>query len=163
METGVLTALISGSAAIVVAAVTYAFTKRREQEAVWRDLKLKHYQEYIAALSATVGARATPEVRARYADAGNTLSLVAPPEVLRALYAFQDEISLKGPAKDHSRHDARLTDLMRVMRADAQAGLPVSEESDLNFRLFASGPPVESAGGLDNMPLQQTAGSAGRS
>jgi len=155
-----LTALISGSAAVVVAAVTYAFTKRREQEAVWRDLKLKHYQEYIAALSATVGAKATPEIRARYADAGNTLSLVAPPEVLRALYAFQDEISLKGPAKDRFRHDARLTDLMRAMRADAQAGLPASEESDLNFRLFASGRPVESAEGLDKQAVEALNGKA---
>jgi hypothetical protein len=79
LDTGVLTALVSGSAAILVAAVTYALTKRREHEAAWRDLKLKHYQEYVAALSAVVGGRATADNRARYADAGNKLSLVAPP------------------------------------------------------------------------------------
>ena len=143
METGVLTALISGSAAIIVAAVTYALTKRREQESAWRDLKLKHYQEYLAALSGVVGTRSTPENRARYADAANKLSLVAPPEVLRALYVFQDEISLKGEARDRGRHVQKLTALMRAMRGDAQTGLTASNESDLDFRLFASGPAAE--------------------
>jgi hypothetical protein len=67
-----------------VAAVTYWLTKRREQEAAWRDLKLKHYQEYLTALSGVVGARATPEIRARYADAANKLSLVAPTTTMTA-------------------------------------------------------------------------------
>jgi hypothetical protein len=150
LETGVLTALISGAAAVLLAALTYMLTKRREQESAWRDLKLKHYQEYVTALSAVVGGRATIENRARYADAGNTLSLVAPPLVLRALYEFQDEISLRGEARDRARHDVKLTALMRAMRADAQAGLMFDDEGELNFRLFASGPSSEPGDGLDN-------------
>ena len=63
MEPAVRTALISGSAAVIVAAVTYSLTKRREQETAWRDLKLKHYQDFLLALSGVVGARATPETR----------------------------------------------------------------------------------------------------
>jgi hypothetical protein len=144
LDTGVLTALVSGSAAILVAAVTYALTKRREHEAAWRDLKLKHYQEYVAALSAVVGGRATADNRARYADAGNKLSLVAPPRVLRAPYDLQDEISLRSEARDRTRHDVKLTALMRAMRSDAQEGLPIGDEEELNFRLFASGTPAES-------------------
>jgi hypothetical protein len=150
----VLTALIPGSAAIIVAAMTYWLTKRREQEAAWRDLKLKHYQDYLAALSGVVGARATPENRARYADTANKLSLVAPTDVLRALYIFQDEISLKGDTQNRGRHDQKLTALMRAMRADAQKGLRIADESSVEFRLFASGPPSESAPALDDTPSQ---------
>ena len=149
-------ALISGSAAIIVAAITYWLTKRREQEAAWRDLKLKHYQDFLIALSGVVGARASPETRALYADAANKLSLVAPTDVLCALYVFQDEISLKGEARSRSRHDEKLTLLMRAMRADAQKGLSVADESGVEFRLFASGPPSEPTAGLPNKPLQQS-------
>lgn len=156
VESATLTALISGSAAIIVAAVTYWLSKRREQETAWRDLKLKHYQEYLAALSSVVGARATPENRARYADAANKLSLVAPTDVLRALYIFQDEISLRGEARNRARHDEKLTALMRAMRADAQKGLSVVDESGVEFRLFASGPSNEPAVGPEDTPLPQT-------
>jgi hypothetical protein len=73
--------------------------------------------------------------------------------VLRALYVFQDEISLKGEARSPGRHDEKLTLLMREMRADAQKGLDVADESGVAFRLFASGPPSEPSAGLDNHAL----------
>jgi hypothetical protein len=140
VETGVI---MSGAVAVAIPAITYWLTKRREHETVWRELKLKHYQTYMVALSAVVGDRATLENRARYADAANTLSLVAPPAVLRALYEFQDEISLKSEARDRTRHDVKLTALMKAMRSDAQGPLATNEDTKLSFRLFASGPPGE--------------------
>lgn len=149
MEKGVLVALLSGAFAISIPALTYWLTKRREQESVWRELKLKHYQEFVVALSGVVGGRTNSETRARYADAANTLSLVAPPSVLRALYKFQDEISLRGDARDPSRHDAKLTALMREMRADAQGRVAPIDEGTLTFRLIASGPPADSGAGRD--------------
>jgi hypothetical protein len=142
LDTSISTALISGVVAIAVTAASYALTKRREHENAWRDLKLRHYQEYVAALSGVVGGRATPQARARYADAGNTLSLMAPPRVLRALYEFQDEISLRGQARDRSRHDARLSVLMQAMRADAQSGID-SDDEEMRFKLFSSGDPLK--------------------
>jgi hypothetical protein len=42
---------------------------------------------------------------------------------------------------------------MREMRADAQKGLDVADESGVAFRLFASGPPSEPSAGLDNHAL----------
>ena len=65
--------------------------------------------------------------------------------MLRALYLFQDEISLKGEARSRARHDEKLTLLMRAIRADAQKGLSVADESGVEFRLFAAGPPSEPA------------------
>jgi len=128
MDTGIRTALISGSAAVIVAATTYFLTKRREYAIAWRNLKLKHYQEFIAALSGVVGGRVNRETRARYADAGNTLSLVDPPA------------SLRGTDRNPARHDEKLTELMRAMRADAQSGLSAKGDAELTFKLFASGP-----------------------
>ncbi len=75
METGVVVALVSGAAAVSIPGLTYWLTKRREHEAAWRDLKLKHYQEYMVALSGVVGGRTNIETRARYADAANALPL----------------------------------------------------------------------------------------
>jgi hypothetical protein len=156
VETGVVVALVSGSVAISIPAVTYWLTKRRDHEAAWRDLKLKHYQEFMIALSGVVGARTNLDTRAKYADAANAMSLVAPPSVLRALYEFQDEISLRGDARDRLRHDAKLTALMGAMRADAQGRVATDDEAALAFRLFASGPSADSDGGLDNKALNLT-------
>jgi hypothetical protein len=156
LETGVVVAFVSGAVAISIPAVTYWLTKRREHETAWRDLKLKHYQSYMAALSGVVGDRTTLETRAKYADAANTLSLVAPPAVLRALYNFQDEISLRGTARDRARHDLKLTALMKAMRLDAQGQLATSDEDNLNFRLFSSGPSGDSSDGVDSKASSMT-------
>jgi hypothetical protein len=53
MNASVLTAIISGATAIVVAALSYSLTKRREREAEWRKVKLEHYREYIGGLPAS--------------------------------------------------------------------------------------------------------------
>jgi hypothetical protein len=85
MNASVLTAIISGATAIIVAALSYSLTMRREREAEWRKVKLDHYREYIAGLSGIVNERGTPLSQARNSDAVNALLLVAPTEVLRAL------------------------------------------------------------------------------
>ena len=108
MESSILVAMISAAAAVAAAAVSYTFTKRREREAEWRRLKLEHYREFVAALSGVVGERSTAASQARYSDAVNTMALVAPEEVLRALYRFQDEIRVSNQSKSQQRHDALL-------------------------------------------------------
>ena len=150
MDAGVLTALTSATVAIVAAAASYWFTKRREHENAWRELKLRQYQEFIVALSGVVGSRAVRQARTRYADAANSLALVAPHRVLKALYDFQDEISLRGQARDPARHDARLTALRSAMRVDAQSGV-VSDDDELRFRLFASS---DQAGTVDSPQIE---------
>jgi hypothetical protein len=128
-------ALLTAATAIIVAALTYYFGKRRDREAEWRKLKLDHYQEFLSALSGIVGARAKEDVnQARVSDAINALSLVAPPAVLRALYAFHDEIRITNPSKSSAGHDATLNALMAAIRRDVHPAAP--DDTGITFRLL---------------------------
>lgn len=138
VDTAILLATISTATALAVAALTYALNKRRDRETEWRGLKLQHYKEYVAALSGVVGQRSTPAAQARYSDAVNSMVLVAPPEVLRALYAFQDEVSFSNPRPSKATHDAALSALMREVRRDVQPRVPRDE--GIIFRLMDSLP-----------------------
>ena len=95
MDAGVLTALTSATVAIVAAAASYWFTKRREHENAWRELKLRQYQEFIVPLSGVVGSRAVRQARTRYADAANSLALVVPTAFLRRSMIFKTRFRLE--------------------------------------------------------------------
>lgn len=135
MDAATTTTVISAGTAIVVVALTSYFTKQREHEADWRKMKLERYREYILALSANVEERVTPEAQARYSDAVNSLQLVAPPSVLRALEAFIAHTSYRNPDKDINRHDDLLSVLMREMRKDLRPW-GHDDDEDLRFRLL---------------------------
>ncbi|UNJ99803.1 hypothetical protein MMB19_13800 [Ralstonia insidiosa] len=94
---------------------------------------MEHYRQYVAALWGMVQGKAiTADAQARYADAVNTLTLVAPPSVLRALYAFQDEISYRNTQRSDERHDQLVNVLLRQMRRDVR---PRSEAAMAPSRL----------------------------
>lgn len=112
-------AALSGTFAILAVVVTAFLTKRREHEGEWRKARLEHYREYIAALSGVVQGGAVPqEARARYAEATNALTLIAPPAVLEALYAFQDGIAPGESVQGDTRHEQLLNLLLSEMRKD---------------------------------------------
>jgi hypothetical protein len=138
VEGSVLVAIISSGAALAVAAMTYAFNKKREREAEWRKVKLDHYREYMAALSAVVGRRSNDMAQTRYSDAVNTMALVAPPDVLRALYAFQEEIRMSNANHSQANHDLRLGDLLRTIRQDVHPKPP--DDTGINFMLMDAPP-----------------------
>lgn len=138
MEGSVLVAVISSGAALAVAAMTYAFNKKREREAEWRKVKLEHYREYMAALSGVVGHRSNDQAQTRYSDAVNTMALVAPPGVLRALYAFQKEIRMSNANKSQVDHDKRLSDLLREIRQDVHPERP--DDTGIDFMLMDAPP-----------------------
>jgi hypothetical protein len=112
--------VISGCAAIAAVIATYILARRREHEADWRKLKFAQYQEFVLALSGIVNERSTPQAQARYSDAVNSMGLIAPPPVLRALRTFQAEISYANRNRSDERHDRLLDPLFRAMRADIQ-------------------------------------------
>jgi hypothetical protein len=141
MDSTILVGGMSAVTAIVVAALSYAFNKRRERDAEWRKLKLDHYKEYVAALSGVVGQRSTAASQARYSDAVNFMTLVAPPVVLRALYAFQDEIKMSNPNKSMIAHDATLTSLLHAIRCDVHPKAP--DDGDIVFRLVDAPQPED--------------------
>jgi len=118
MDTAVLVAGISASAALAVASLSYFFNKRSEREGQWRKLKLDHYKEYISALSGVVSRRSTAGSQARYADAVNLMTLVAPPVVLACTIRIFGRGWASNAAKSQQRHNETLTTLLREIRRD---------------------------------------------
>jgi hypothetical protein len=140
-EAIIITAGASAVTAIVAVIITYVLTKKREHEADWRRLKFSQYQEFILALSGIVRGRSTSEGHSRYADAVNSMALVAPLKVLSALKAFQKEISYTNNQRSDERHDQLLNVLLRAMREDIQPNR-LSSDASFSFRLLA--PPPDS-------------------
>lgn len=143
LDSATITALISGAVAVTVAALTagatYVLTRRREQEAEWRKLKLERYTEYVAALSGVVQrSNVTSEARARYAHAINSITLVAPPTVLTALYAFQDELADRNVERTSDRAHELLSDLLSAIRRDIDPG---DRQQAISVRFMSAPPP----------------------
>lgn len=113
-----VTTAITAITAIAAVFITNILTRKREHASDWRKLKLDQYQEFVLALSGTVRERTTREAQRRYADAVNSMMLVAPVPVLQRLKAFQDEISYVNKARSDERHDQLLDELFRAMRSD---------------------------------------------
>jgi len=51
METSIIVAIISASASIIVAALSFALNKRAERKAALQQRKVAHYQELLNSLS----------------------------------------------------------------------------------------------------------------
>lgn len=134
----IVTTAITALAAIIAVFVTYALTRKREHEGDWRKLKLEQYQEFVLALSGVVRERATPEAQRRYADAVNSMMLVAPAVVLVRLQAFQDEISYVNKGRTLERHDQALHELFQAMRQDVHPSK--LEDENFSFRLLGVPP-----------------------
>ncbi len=142
MDNAIAVAFISASAAIVVPAITLALTKRKEREAEWREQKLEHYREFLTALSAITGTDSTTAGQRRFAQACNTLHLVASLDVINALHALQDEIRITNTSRSQERHDRLLSRLIWSIRADL--GIPSPNDwQSLPVKLWTSGIPLD--------------------
>jgi hypothetical protein len=135
MDGTVFTALVSGVVALGVVALSNYYGRKRDHEADWRKLKLEHYKEYLLALSRVVGRNSDATAQRRYADAANSLSLVAPPSLLVALYAFQDEVSEANQNHDLLKAHSLLSVLMRAMREDCHPKTP-GDSLEFTFRVL---------------------------
>ena len=112
---------------------------RRDHESDWRKLKLTQYQEYVLALSGVIAGRDTPGAHRRYADAVNSMTLVAPRSVLEALHAFQVENAFSNKGRDSARLEVLQNALIRAMRNDVHPSGP-KDPPALDFRLFGIPP-----------------------
>jgi len=72
METSITVAIISASASIVVAALSFVLSKRAERKALLQQRKLAHYQELLDALS-DLAVDGTDKANQRFANAVNTM------------------------------------------------------------------------------------------
>lgn len=138
MDTPIVVAIITSAASLLVAAVTFFLTKRKERQAEWRKQKLEHYREFLDALSGVVGSDATSEGQRRWARATNTIGLVASQRVLMALRQFQDAIAKSNPSPSTDSHDRTLNLLILAIRADLDI-TPADDPATFSFRLWCSG------------------------
>ncbi|MGH7951769.1 MAG: hypothetical protein ACREFE_07600 [Limisphaerales bacterium] len=130
--------IISVVGALLVAAVTYWFSKRAEREAEWRKEKLKHYMAFVESLSRILKDEVTPEGQIAFAKACNDILLFAPQYVIEALMNFQDEIKVSNKKPSLERHDELLSKLFLVIRRDIGIK-PNDDETTFKVRLWASG------------------------
>jgi hypothetical protein len=61
VDTSVTVAIISAAAAIVVPAVSFYLTKRKERQADWQRYKLEIYKELVQSFGGIVATDSTPE------------------------------------------------------------------------------------------------------
>jgi hypothetical protein len=85
MSVAIITAVIGLIGSLVVAALTFWSTKRREREAEWRKEKLGYYKAFVESISGILEGDASPEGQRLFAKATNNLLLFANSEMKSVL------------------------------------------------------------------------------
>jgi hypothetical protein len=142
MTTEIVTALITASGGLGLAGATYWFTKKREREADLRKEKLQHYKDFVASLSGVISGESTPDAQRAFSRASNSLNLVAPQRVIKALREFQEEIKISNADRSNERHDRLMSRLFLEIRKDLQMS-PSDDPSTFAVGLWASGIPAD--------------------
>lgn len=134
MNTSVFVEAIAGAVALVVAALSYFFTKVKEREADWRKWKYEQYKEFIAALSGNVGPNPSPQSQRIFFNACNTLNLIGSPGVLASLQSLIASFNANSPREENN---ARISRLIWEIRKDVQIpGTPGAEEFSARLWFF---------------------------
>jgi len=125
MNSSIVIEVIASAAAVVVAALSYLFTKMKEREADWRKWKYEQYKEFLTALSGNVGPP-DPETHRAFLRACNTLNLIGSRDVLASLQALIASMSADKPREENN---ARISRLIWEIRRDVRMpGTPGAEE-----------------------------------
>lgn len=138
MASDFITAVVSASSAVVVAGLSYLFTKKREREAELRKEKLEHYKAFISSMTGNISGQSTGEGQRAFSQACNNLNLIAPQSVINALQEFQQEILITNKNRSEERHDKLLSRLLYEMRKDLQV-TPSDDLTTFRVRLWVSG------------------------
>jgi hypothetical protein len=126
MDTSVLVEAIAAPTAVIVAALSYLFTKMKEREADWREGKYEQYKEFVAALSGNVGPKPSPESQQSFLKACNTLNLIGSRGVLASLQSLIASFNSDNPREENN---ARMSRLNWEIRKDVRIpGTPGAEE-----------------------------------
>lgn len=141
METSIATAIITSGSAVLIAAFTFYLTKRYEIRREWRQKKLEHYKEFLSAISdLAVDGIDKDKANKRLALAANTISLVAPQNVITAWMNFHQEIKYSNPNRTLEKHDKLLVELVLAIRRDVNL-TSKDDKKTFVFRLIGSAPP----------------------
>ena len=135
MDTGVITAIVTSSGAILSASIIFFLTKRYERRRDWREKKLVHYQELLSSISGLVVEKGNKhDADKRFATAANTIALVAPQSVIKALMDYSKHIiNPDNQGSETEKHNRLLADLLLAVRKDINL---TSKDDKASFAFF---------------------------
>jgi len=136
MDTSVVVSVISAASGVIVVAVSFYLTKKKEREADWRKYKFEQYKEFLVSMSGNLARDSTPESRRSFYTACNALHLIGSKGVLHSLHSF---LAVAGtPNLSEATHDALLSKLIWEIRQDV--GIPGNPDaSEFSAHLWNSG------------------------
>jgi hypothetical protein len=138
MDTSVVVSIVAAASGVIVTAVSYYLTKKKDREADWRKYKYEQYKEFMVSISGIVAGDSTPEGNRVFAKACNTLHLIGSKGVLGALHAYQDEARYSNPNHSAAKETALLSNLVWEIRKDIEIpGTP--QASEFSVHLWCSG------------------------
>ncbi len=138
MDTSVVVSVIAAASGVVVAAVSFYLTKKKEREADWRKYKYEQYKELMVSISGIVAGDSTPEGNRIFAKACNTLHLIGSKGVLDALRGYQDEARSSNPNHSAAKEAALLSKLVWEILKDIE--IPrTPQASEFEVHLWCSG------------------------
>jgi len=139
METPVAVALLGLAGSLLVAAVTYWFSRQRDLDAERRKEKLAYYKAFVESLSGIVDGDSTSEGQLLFARTTNNLLLFAPQRVLDAVNAFRSEISMSNAKnRTQEKHDALFAAMLLAIREDIGV-LPADDAAVFKPIMWAAG------------------------
>ena len=140
MDNSILIAIISASASILVAALTFYLTKRHQTRSEWKKEKLEHYRKLLASLSdLAVDGKNKDKANQDFSEYSNTICLVASQEVIHKLMTLHDQIKLPKEKRNFDLEAKLINDLMMAIRKDI--GLTKKDDaSNFDFHLIGKKP-----------------------
>ncbi len=120
MSPSVFVEVIASAAAVMVAALSYLFTKMKEREADWRKWKYEQYKEFVASLSGNVGPNPKIETHRTFLKACNTLNLIGSRGVLTSLQALIASMNADNPREENNVRISRL--IWEIRKASESPG-----------------------------------------
>jgi hypothetical protein len=119
MDNSVLIAIISASASLLVAALTFYLTKRHQTRADWKREKLEHYRKLLVSLSdLAVDGKNKEKANQDFSEFSNTICLVASQEVIHKLMLLHNEIKQSNEKRNWDLEVKLINDLMIEIRKD---------------------------------------------
>ena len=122
-----LVPVISIVVAIISAAITYYFSKKKQILSDENRLKEKFYLEYINALSANVLSDKLEDSKSRLSEAHNNILLIGSADVVTKLRAFTDYIAPDNIIFSQAEHNNLVTELIKSMRLDLYKNQKVND------------------------------------
>lgn len=113
MNALVIGAIITAAGAVI----TLYLTKRAERLDALHRREFEHYSELLESISElAIDGIDKKEANIRFAQAANTIALVAPQPVISALMEFHEEVRVSNKARSLKGHDEKLRALLLEIR-----------------------------------------------